>query len=185
VTTDSVSDTRHSTMLAKARAAAPGSQRWTVSRALFVAGSVAIPVGLLLLILGWLGVARTVIVFNQLSYIASGCFIGLALVVLGGFMYFAYWQSIAIDEGREREARLIAHQHDLLDRLDQLTIAVLGDSAQGAGAVAGAGGLVATENGTMVHRATCAIVRDNAGAHAVSADQAASMKPCRICKPLD
>jgi hypothetical protein len=182
VTTDSVSDTRHSTMLAKARAAAPGSQRWTVSRALFVAGSVAIPVGLLLLILGWLGVARTVIVFNQLSYIASGCFIGLALVVLGGFMYFAYWQSIAIEEGREREARLVAHQHDLLDRLDQLTIAVLGDS----GAVAGdASALVATESGTMVHRATCAVVRDRPGSHSVTAEEAASMKPCRICKPLD
>jgi hypothetical protein len=181
MTANPIPETRHTTMLRRVKVMSTGGSPWTAQRLLLTAGSVAIPAGIALMLLGWLGAARSVIVFNQLSYIASGSVIGLALTVLGGFLYLAYLVTVLIEEGREREARQATQQRELLDRFDQLTAALVGRPAV---AAPSGSAFVMTENGSMVHKTSCAIVRDREGLVGVSENEASRLKACRICKPL-
>jgi Na+/melibiose symporter-like transporter len=61
------------------------------SRALFIAGGVALSLGFSLVILGYLGASHTIYVFEQIPYLISGGILGGALVIAGGFCYFAFW----------------------------------------------------------------------------------------------
>ncbi len=190
MTTTSVSppvEGRHSLLLRKIQGVRSARTSWQLHRILFVAGSVAMPLGLLFLVLGWIGVARTVLVFDQLPYLASGGLIGLALVVLGGFLYFAHWQSLLVEDNREQRRLIVQQQADVLDRLDRLTNALLAGSHAAAGGPepsAAPDQLVVTENGAMVHRANCPIVQGRDQLHRVSVTEAGEYRPCRICTPL-
>jgi hypothetical protein len=74
-------------------------------RLLFLVGAVLAPLGLLLIGVAWKGTANTGAVFEQVPFIVSGGLGGLALVVLGGGLYFAWWQTRALREAREQAAR--------------------------------------------------------------------------------
>jgi hypothetical protein len=74
-------------------------------RLLFAVGAVLVPVGVLMIVVAWHGVANTGAVFEQIPFVVSGGIGGLALVVLGGFLYFAWWQTRALREAREHAAR--------------------------------------------------------------------------------
>ncbi|MDQ2648232.1 MAG: hypothetical protein M3Z03_01615 [Actinomycetota bacterium] len=74
-------------------------------RLLFVLGAVFVPLGLLLIGVAWKGTANTGAVFEQLPFIVSGGLGGLALVVLGGFLYFGWWHTRTLREAREHAAR--------------------------------------------------------------------------------
>ena len=178
---------RHSLLLRKIQKVGSANRAWQLHRMLFVAGSVAIPLGLLFLVLGWVGVARTVLVFDQLPYLASGGLIGLALVVLGGFLYFAHWQSLLLEDNREQRRLIVQHQADVLDRLDRLTSALLASSGladAGPDSSAALGDqLVVTESGSMVHRTSCPMVRGRDQLRQVTATEANEYRACRICKP--
>jgi hypothetical protein len=63
------------------------------SKGLFVVGGVALSLGFSLVVLGYLGAAHTIYVFEQIPYLISGGILGGALVVAGGFCYFAFWQT--------------------------------------------------------------------------------------------
>ena len=143
-------------------------------RWLLIAGGVLAPLGLLAIILGWIGASHTVLVFEQIPYLISGGLLGLALAVLGGLVYFAYWLTLLVREGRQQHAELIAS----LGRVERL---LAGDT--GAAAVV-TGNLVATSGGAMMHRADCPIVAGRTDLREVSADSD-SLRPCRICNPLD
>lgn len=140
------------------------SDRW-----MLVVGGVLLPVGLLAVLLGWAGVTHTVYVYDQLTYIASGSLVGLALVVVGGFVYFTYWQTV-----RVREARL----HHEESQATLLRIEAL--LAQGAPSTSG---LVATSTGSMVHRATCEVVRRRQDLVAVLDPTGREL--CALCDPLE
>ena len=56
-----------------------------------VGGAVLIPLGLVLIILGWYGASDTIFVDEQIAYLISGGLLGLALVATGGFLYLRYW----------------------------------------------------------------------------------------------
>jgi hypothetical protein len=58
--------------------------------------------GLMLVVIGWVGTSRTVLVAGQIPYVVSGGLLGLALVFLGGFVYFGYWLALVVRQGRER-----------------------------------------------------------------------------------
>src|SRR5688500_7725693 len=60
-------------------------------RTLLIAGSVLMPLGLMLVILGWYGAAHTTRLFEQVPYIASGGFGGVVLMIAGGFCYFGFF----------------------------------------------------------------------------------------------
>jgi hypothetical protein len=180
---------RHTMLRRKAQSV--GGSAWSVStpRVLFVTGSVAVPVGFLLMIFGWVGAARSVLIFDQLSYIASGGLIGLALVVFGGFMYFAYWQAMLLEHSRERGLAEARYRLELLERFDDLAAALLvGTSGSDApvtspGRTAATGtAFVVTETGSMLHRPDCPIVRDRPGLRPVTAAELTTLRPCRICQ---
>jgi hypothetical protein len=54
-------------------------------------GAILIPLGLVLIILGWYGASDTIFVDEQIAYLISGGLLGLALVATGGFLYLRYW----------------------------------------------------------------------------------------------
>jgi hypothetical protein len=163
-----------------------------LDRALLIVGGVLLPLGVLVVFLGWLGTSHTVLLFEQIPYLVSGGMLGLALVVVGGFVYFTYWQTILVRESRAHNRALLA----TLDRIEGLlgqtgalpaspaAPARPGRPARSAPLVASADGqLVATATGTMLHRRDCSVVagRENLRLVAVGTP---GFEPCRICQPL-
>jgi hypothetical protein len=77
-----------------------------------VPGSIALVVGFVLMILGWLGAARTFREIEQIPYLISGGLIGLALVFIGGLLLASTLWVVLLrklhDEAEERAtARLM------------------------------------------------------------------------------
>jgi hypothetical protein len=157
----------------RTKASTGNYDRW-----LLIVGGTLMPLGILLVILGWIGAAHTVLVFDQIPYLISGGLLGVALTFAGGFTYFTYWQTL-----RVREAR--AHQRELLDalaRLERNGVGVSTSNGDGAATANRPGRLVATASGAMVHRADCPIVADRSDLREVDASSD-GLRACRICSP--
>jgi hypothetical protein len=153
----------------------------SLDRALLIVGGVLLPLGILLVVLGWLGASRTALVFEQIPYMVSGGLLGLALVFAGGFVYFTYWQTLLVRESR-------AHNKDLVASLARIEALLShGQPAPPAASrqepATATGPLVATVTGTMVHRPDCQVVAGRDNLRAVAADDP-ELEPCRICRPL-
>jgi type II secretory pathway component PulM len=144
------------------------SERGPSDRWMLLVGGLLLPLGIALVVLGWVGVSHTVYLYDQLTYLASGSALGLALVIVGGFVYFTYWQTV-----RVREARA---QHEESQQVLLRIEALLGKGSLPLT------GLVATSTGDQVHRAGCAAVRDRTDLRPVSDDT--DLAPCRLCDPL-
>ena len=139
-------------------------------------GGLLMPLGVLLIVLGWVGASRTPFGFEQTPYLISGGVLGLALVISGGFVYFGYWQTVRIRESRQQSLDLTA----AVARLETL-LSTVGTAA--GTAVAGAA-YVATPSGSIFHRPDCTVVagRDDL----VRVDPATTkLDACRICSPLE
>ncbi|MCW2601200.1 MAG: hypothetical protein JWM02_3029 [Frankiales bacterium] len=94
------------------------------SRLLVLAGGTAVAVGLLLVVLGYLGASHTIYVFEQIPYLISGGLLGGCLVVSGGFCYFAFWLTrvhAEVAASRANGERAAAS----LERVEQLLAALL------------------------------------------------------------
>jgi hypothetical protein len=147
--------------------------------ALFVAGAVLLPAGLIVIGLGWYGVAHTPYVYNQNAYIVSGGILGLGITFVGGFLYFGSWLArVAADQK--------ASQRQLSD-----TLLLLADAVSQNNAVANAARpaarprdpgsvLVVAGNGTTVHRADCDLVAGREDLRPAGAD-APNLTRCRLC----
>jgi hypothetical protein len=154
----------------RTRAWLGSNDRW-----LLVVGGALMPLGIVLILLGWAGASRTPLPFEQTPYLISGGLLGLGLVFAGGFVYFAYWQTVRIRESREQTQQLVAS----LGRLEALLQA---------GGAAGAGGatvttFVATTTGSIFHRQDCTVVAGRTDLRRVDPDRD-GLAPCRICDPL-
>ena len=68
---------------------------------LFVSGAVLLPLGLIVIILGWYGAAHTPYQYDQLSYLVSGGLLGLGLTFCGGFLYFGAWLARIASDNRD------------------------------------------------------------------------------------
>jgi hypothetical protein len=141
----------------------PPTDRW-----MLVLGGTLLPLGLACVVLGWAGVSHTVYLYDQLTYLASGSIVGLALVIVGGFVYFTYWQTVQVREARVRHDE----SQSVLLRIEALL-------SSGAPAVTG---LVATPKGNQVHRATCTAVAGRTDLRPIAIGTA--LAPCRLCDPL-
>src|SRR3954447_25271196 len=131
----------------RTRASSGGLDRW-----LLIAGGVLMPLGVVLILLGWAGASRTPLTFEQNDYLISGGMLGLALVIAGGFIYFAYWQTVRIRESRAQAADLTA----AINRLETL---LSGGAATEISAAPGrTQNFVATTSGSIFHRPDCAAV---------------------------
>ncbi|HET6817635.1 MAG TPA: hypothetical protein VFH66_10470 [Mycobacteriales bacterium] len=143
---------------------------------LLVVGGVLMPLGILLIILGWVGASRTPLPFEQTPYLISGGLLGLGLVFAGGFVYFAYWQTVRIRESREQTQQLVAS----LGRLE----AMLQSTAVAGSDTAVMTTFVATANGSIFHRQDCTVVAGRSDLRRVDPERD-GLAPCRICDPLD
>lgn len=177
----------------------------TTERWLFALGGALAVAGVVAVLVGWVGTSRTVLVSGQIPYVVSGGLLGLGLIFLGGFLYFGHWLAMLVREGRERAAE---DRNDLARLRDSLaevngSLAVVADLLRSGGvrsapagpagtAVAGAeavpsrvgaGRLVATATGTMMHRPDCPAVAGRDGLREVSVDDA--LRSCGICRPLE
>lgn len=154
-------------------ASAGGYDRW-----LLIAGALLMPLGIVLILLGWAGAARTPLQFEQTDYLISGGILGLALVVAGGFTYFAYWQTVRLREARVQAADLARG----IGRLETLLSG--GGASVASGIEAPRPVYVATAGGTIFHRPDCAAVAGREDLREIDVD-ATTLTACRICTPLD
>jgi hypothetical protein len=148
------------------------NDRW-----MLVVGGLLLPLGVLLVLLGWWGAAHTVFLFEQVPYLLSGGVLGLALVVAGGFVYFAYWMTLMVRENRTGRAELTA----VLTRVERLLEE--SQAPRTARSAAPSGRLVATKTGTMLHRPDCVAVDGKTDLREVTPDTP-GLTPCKLCDPL-
>src|SRR5690349_19428422 len=73
---------------------------------LFWAGAILLPLGLVVIVLGWYGAANTPYQYDQLSYLVSGGLLGLGLTFTGGFLYFGAWLARIASDQKEASKRL-------------------------------------------------------------------------------
>jgi multisubunit Na+/H+ antiporter MnhG subunit len=149
-------------------------ERW-----LMIAGAAMVIIGLPVIILGWWGAARTPYTFEQLPYLISGGLLGLALALLGGLFYFAYWITRQIQETRRQADQTREALGEIRDLLAGGVIAMSAEKAH----ATGNGTFVATAKGSMFHRSDCVVVAGRDDLRSVDPDKE-RLEPCKICEPL-
>ncbi|HZC73409.1 MAG TPA: hypothetical protein VE442_22120 [Jatrophihabitans sp.] len=164
---------------APAPAAAPVSSRDQRFRnlqiALFTVGALLMPLGLFAIFLGWYGVAHTKYQYDQLPYVVSGGLLGLALVFLGGFVYFGAWLARIGNEQRESSRQLTDAVLTLVDLMGQ-------QGGSGRTAMQDGAQLVLAGTGSTVHRRDCPLIAHRDDLHPLTGNDAA-LGTCRVCKP--
>ena len=142
---------------------------------LFWAGAVLLPLGLVVIVLGWYGAANTPYEYDQISYLVSGGLLGLGLTFTGGFLYFGAWLARIADDGRESSKRLAD------------TLLVLADVTSRAAAIHAPSHdtdalPVVAGDGTTLHRRDCSLIAHRDDLRPAGAD-APNLTACRVCKP--
>jgi hypothetical protein len=101
------------------RSTADDLVRW-----MLVPGSVAVLLGFSVMVLGWVGAARTAREIEQIPYLISGGLIGLGLVVLGGLLLVStFWVAVLRKLQDERTAPDPAELEALRARISELEAA--------------------------------------------------------------
>lgn len=175
-------------------------QLGSADRAMVVVAAVLLPLGIVMIFLGWYGAARTPYLFEQVPYLLSGGLLGLGLCLTGGFVLFGSWIAQAARDQRVRDVALLEAVRELRDELARLPAAAdsltappaqRGRRTAAAAAAAAANGhgsrpsgLVATARGSMVHRPDCAVVSSREDVRAVAPSETDGLSPCRLCDPL-
>jgi hypothetical protein len=137
---------------------------------LLVAGGVMLPLGALMILLGWYGASHTTRQWEQTPYLISGAVFGLFLALAGGFCYFGYWLS-----------RMLATEREMLDVLRSLT------ASPGTAPVTAVEGpaqstFVATPSGSMFHRIDCQVVADRESSELrIIEPGTPGFVPCKLC----
>ena len=152
-------------------------------RILLVLGGVLAPLGLVVVVLGWWGAAHTSHLFEQLPYLISGGLLGLGLVFLGCFFYFAHWLTQLVKEHRVQSVAMIEAIQRLQDQVARLD--------DGGPAAFSSNGhhpptdepepLVATGRGSMAHRPACVVVAGKTDLRGVLVTD--GLAPCKLCEP--
>jgi CHASE3 domain sensor protein len=110
-------EARRERLAARAQALRTRARAGTFDRWLLIVGGVLVPLGILLVVLGWLGASNTPVVFEQIPFVISGGLLGLALVFIGVMTYFAYWLTLLIRESREQRRQLASQQQQIVESL--------------------------------------------------------------------
>lgn len=158
-------------------------------RTLMVLAGIIAPLGLVLVLLGWRGASQTANLFEQIPYLISGGLLGLGLVFLGAFFYFAHWLTELVKEHRAQSAAVV----EAIGRLEEAIARSAATASLNGTAPAPAAAhdvrpaalldtpLVATGRGTMAHRPDCVVVSGKSGLRAVTAGD--GLAPCKLCDP--
>jgi len=147
------------------------TERWLV-----IAGGILMPLGVVLVILGWYGASHTTRLFEEIPYMISGGLLGVVLVIVGGWCYFGYWLARMVENDREVLGALLRIE-------ERLSAAVTVTADEGVSDTVPT--LVATRTGTMYHRPDCAVVANRAPEDLRPVTTGEGMSPCRICSPAE
>ena len=150
-------------------------------RILLVFAGIAAPLGLIFILLGYLGAANTPFVFEQNSYLISGGLFGLALVFLGAFFYFAHWMTQLVKEHRVQSVAMLEAIQRLQDEVRVQAGGALAADPVANGHDPDAPVLVATQRGTMAHVPGCVVVAGKTDLRRVA--ESDGLTPCRLCEP--
>jgi hypothetical protein len=142
---------------------------------LFWAGAILLPLGLVVIVLGWYGAANTPYQYDQLSYLVSGGLLGLGLTFAGGFLYFGAWLARIAADGRESSKRLA-------DTLLVLADVTSRSASRNDNGVDVAAMPVTAGEGTTMHRRDCSLIAHRHDLQPVGEDNA-HLTTCRICRP--
>ena len=159
-----------------------------------IMGALLLPFGIAVIILGWHGAAYGNVDQKQIPYLISGGILGLAIVVVGCFFFWAHWLYRLHEQAEIHHEESLREQRETMKALIAALAAGGGHVAAGspasAIAISGNGQIVsrtfvATATGTNFHTAGCPMVANRAGAlRTISDQEAEQMKPCRVCDPL-
>ena len=84
-------------------------------------GALAVVVGFLFMLFGWVGAARTARQIEQIPYLISGGLIGLGLVVVGGLLLAStFWVAALRKAQQDTEERFVAHTRAMEERMAEL-----------------------------------------------------------------
>lgn len=164
----------------------------TTDQLMTVVAAVLLPLGLVMVFLGWYGASHTPYLFEQVPYLVSGGLLGLGLVLAGGFVLFGSWVARTSREQGVRDAELLQAVRELREEMARLRLGAVeavpaqtrGRRKAPAGSADGRLGLVATARGSMLHRPGCATVTGRDDVHPVTEAEADGLQPCRLCDPL-
>ena len=159
-----------------------------------VGGGLLMAGGLVVILFAWYGSAHTAYIQQQIPYLVSGSFIGLGMMIVGGLLFWAHWLYRIYDQADLHHQELVQQQREMtaavLEALAAAPASGRGRAAAAAAskassATASVSDYVATSAGSNFHVASCPIVsKSRNGLRKVTAREAASMQPCRICDPL-
>ena len=156
--------------------------RMPVERVLALIGAALVGIGIPLIILGWYGAAHTPYTFEQIPYMISGGLLGLALTVLGGLFYFAYWMTRQVHETRrqsDQTEQVFRRMESMMSSNGHGTAPAISSSSPAAETAI----FVTTSRGSMFHRPDCVVVKGRTDIRRVTGDEK-NLKPCKICDPL-
>ena len=148
-------------------------------------GWILVGLGLLFILIGYLGISREALVAKQLPYLISGGIGGIALVGFGAML-------VGTEDLKRAQERidhledLVADLHSaLLSRPDAPALSSNGESAGPAGQRGAGATLMALPGGQSYHRADCSMIEGKREAKPVTASAARrqGLKPCRLCEP--
>ena len=156
--------------------------RMPVERMVAFIGAALVGIGIPLIILGWYGAAHTPYTFEQIPYMISGGLLGLALTVLGGLFYFAYWMTRQVHETRrqsDQTEQVFRRMEEMMSSNGHGPSTAVGSSSPAADAAI----FITTARGSMFHRPDCVVVKGRTDVKRVTGDEK-NLKPCKICDPL-
>lgn len=158
----------------------PEARRWNTERILAVVGAVALPLGLALVVLGWYGAAHSSYLFEQVPYLISGGLLGLGLVFLGGFLYFAALLTRSASSQQRHTEQVAALLLEIREELRDQSSTAPARTVRGS---QGPSPFVATAKGSMLHRPDCSVVAGKGHLRPIPAS-GDGLTPCTLCSPF-
>ena len=156
--------------------------RWLWASTRPYLGYILIALGGILLLAGYLGVSREVIVARQIPYLVSGGFVGLAAITLGGRLLLI--EDLRRDSGRlDRLEKAVQDLHQvLLYRPDAPSVAEPSALVNGERTTQ----LLVLPGGESFHRRDCPAVGDKPAGRSVTLEtaQRKGLRACPLCQPL-
>ena len=159
------------------RTGAMPTEKW-----LAIAGGVLMPLGVILVLIGWYGASHTTRLFEEIPYLISGGMLGMLLAILGAAFYFGYWLTRLVSGQRQMVELMARMEARIAGAVGAETNGHAGDSTA---AAATPETLVATRTGTMFHRTDCPVVAGRSDKELrIITLPATGMSPCKLCAPL-
>jgi len=153
-----------------------GNNAQLLQTILFWAGAIMMPLGIVIILLGYYGVANSIYDFEREAYTASGGFLGLAVTFLGGFLYFGAWLARIAYDNQQAAVRLADTLLVLADVTSRAAASAESPSQQDLQALP-----VTAGDGSTLHRRDCALIahRDDLQ----PGGGRTGLTACRVCKP--